>query len=108
MGFVTANEHFFGLEGAGIVSQVGRNVVTVSVGDRVLVVSQGNGCFANRIRTQFFGVQRLPDWMSFEVRLERPSIQSLHKGEHEVLAADVCIGRCNSGNLLLHCHSLLD
>jgi len=68
MGFVVANDHFFGLEGAGIVSRIGESVKNVKPGDRVMVVStKEKGCFANRVRTDCQGVHRIPDWMSFEV-----------------------------------------
>ena len=68
MGFVAANDHFFGLEGAGIVSRIGSSVENVKPGDRVMAVSTNEkGCFANRVRTDSYGVHRIPDWMSFEV-----------------------------------------
>jgi hypothetical protein len=67
MGFVPANDHFFGLEGAGIVSKIGKSVHNVQPGDRVSVVSTNEqGCFANRVRTRYHGVHRIPHWMSFE------------------------------------------
>lgn len=67
MGFVAANDHRFGLECTGYVSQMGKNVPDLKVGDRVLLVRRDGGCFANRVRTRYYGVHRLPDWMSFEV-----------------------------------------
>lgn len=68
MGFVPANDHFFGLEGAGIVSHIGKSVHNVQPGDRVFLVSTNQeGCFANRVRTQYHAVHRIPHWMSFEV-----------------------------------------
>jgi hypothetical protein len=70
MGFVPANDHFFGLEGAGVVSRTGKRVYNVQEGDRVFVVSTSEqGCFANRVRTGWHGVHRLPAWMSFEVSI---------------------------------------
>ncbi|KAI1773059.1 putative polyketide synthase [Hypoxylon cercidicola] len=66
MGFVAANDHRFGLECTGYVTQIGKNVPDLQVGGRVLLVRRDGGCFANRVRTRYHGVHRLPDWMSFE------------------------------------------
>lgn len=66
MGFVAANDHRFGLECTGYVAQIGKDVPDLKVGDRVLLVRRDGGCFANRVRTRYHGVHRLPDWMSFE------------------------------------------
>lgn len=66
MGFVPANEHNFGLECSGIVTNVGKEVTYVKPGDRVLMVGRDKGCFANRVRNRWLAVYALPDWISFE------------------------------------------
>lgn len=66
MGFVPANEHLFGLECTGIVTEIGEDVTTVKPGDRVLMVRRDGGCFANRVRNRWHAVYVLADWISFE------------------------------------------
>jgi NADPH:quinone reductase-like Zn-dependent oxidoreductase len=66
MGFVPANEHLFGLECTGIVTEIGQAVASVKPGDRVLMVRRDGGCFANRVRNRWHAVHHLPDWVSFE------------------------------------------
>lgn len=66
MGFVPANEHLFGLECTGIVTEIGKDVETVKPGDRVLLVRRDGGCFANRVRNRWLAVYKLPDSISFE------------------------------------------
>ena len=66
MGFVPANEHLFGLECTGIVREVGKDVITVKPGDRVMMVKREGGCFANRARNRWHAVYRIPDSMTFE------------------------------------------
>lgn len=65
MGFVPANEHLFGLECTGIVTEIGKDVTTVKPGDRVLMVRRDGGCFANRVRNRWHAVYNLGDSMSF-------------------------------------------
>ncbi|KAH7307967.1 KR domain-containing protein [Stachybotrys elegans] len=64
MGIVQEDEHKLGLEGAGVIRQVGSGVAKYSVGDRVLI--HGKGCFANRIRVPPEFVFLLPPSVSFE------------------------------------------
>ncbi|KAK4458706.1 hypothetical protein QBC42DRAFT_19564 [Cladorrhinum samala] len=64
LGLVPENEYLLGLEGAGIITQVGANVTSYRIGDRVLV--HGKGCFANRNRVPKENIFLLPDWISFE------------------------------------------
>ncbi|KAK4222689.1 hypothetical protein QBC38DRAFT_489296 [Podospora fimiseda] len=64
LGIVPENEHLLGLEGAGIITQIGANITSYYIGDRVLI--HGRGCFANRNRVPKENVFRLPDWVSFE------------------------------------------
>ena len=66
MGFVPANEHLFGLECTGIVTETGKDVTTVKPGDKVLMDRRDGGCFANRVRNRSLAVYALPNWISFE------------------------------------------
>ncbi|KAK2024963.1 putative polyketide synthase [Colletotrichum zoysiae] len=66
MGFVPANEHLFGLECAGVITQIGRDVTNVKPGDRVFMLRRDGGCFANRVRNVWQSVHVIPDWMSYE------------------------------------------
>ncbi len=52
-----------GLEGAGVVSRVGPGVTTLSVGDHVMLMSEG--CFASSITVPEHAAQRLPEGWSF-------------------------------------------
>ena len=65
MGIVPENQFLLGLEGAGTVRRVGRNLNRpFHVGQRVLVFEKG--CFANRIQLTTQRTYPLPDAMSFE------------------------------------------
>lgn len=64
LGLVPENEHLLGLEGAGIIKEVGSRVTGYRVGDRVLV--HGMGSFANRIRVPEENVFSLPENVSFK------------------------------------------
>lgn len=66
MGFVPANEHQFGLECTGIVTDIGKEVTNVKPGDRIFMVGRDRGCFANRVRNRWLAFHALPDWISFE------------------------------------------
>jgi NADPH:quinone reductase-like Zn-dependent oxidoreductase len=77
MGFIVANEHLFGLEGAGVVTQVGKDVTHLKPGDRALMVRREGGCIANRCRSKHSLVFNMPDWMSFEVgEIRKPLCRS--------------------------------
>ncbi|KAH9983886.1 KR domain-containing protein [Xylariaceae sp. FL0662B] len=65
MGFVPANERLFGLECAGIVTSIGKDVSTVEPGDRVLMVRRDGGCFGSKVRNRWHAVYKLEDWISF-------------------------------------------
>ncbi|RYP85007.1 hypothetical protein DL769_001050 [Monosporascus sp. CRB-8-3] len=64
LGIVPENEHLLGLEGAGVITQVGSKVNIYRAGDRVLV--HGKGSFANRNRVPHENVFLLPETLSFE------------------------------------------
>lgn len=68
MGFVSANEHQIGLECAGYVTRVGLGVQTeFQRGDRVILTRRDGGVFANRVKARHIFVQKIPDWLGFEV-----------------------------------------
>ncbi|KAJ5773670.1 hypothetical protein N7457_008566 [Penicillium paradoxum] len=67
MGIVPENEHVLGLEGAGIVRRLGKNVHHVrnlEIGQRVLVFKKGS--FSNRVHAEAERVYPIPDSMTFE------------------------------------------
>lgn len=67
MGIVPENEHILGLEGAGIVRRLGKNVHKVrklDIGQRVLVFKKG--AFANRVHAEAERVYPIPGSMTFE------------------------------------------
>lgn len=66
LGFVASNERRLGLECTGIVTRRGKDAKSVSIGDRVLLIRKDGGGFGNRVISTVEGVQRIPDWMSFE------------------------------------------
>jgi acyl transferase domain-containing protein/acyl carrier protein len=54
---------FLGLECAGVVREVGREVTDLGPGDRVM--SPGKGCLGSAVRVKASAVQRLPDGIGF-------------------------------------------
>ena len=64
LGLVPENEYLLGLEGAGVIKQVGSRVKDYRAGDRVLV--HGKGSFSNRIRVPEENVFSLPEKVSFK------------------------------------------
>jgi NADPH:quinone reductase-like Zn-dependent oxidoreductase len=67
MGIVPENEHILGLEGAGIVRRLGKNVHNVrklEIGQRVLVFKKGSFC--NRVHAEAERVYPIPESMTFE------------------------------------------
>lgn len=71
MGIVPENQCLLGLEGAGIVSRVGKGVMQFKTGQRVVVFEKGT--FGNRIIATTERTHAIPDDMSFEVWLSRVS-----------------------------------
>ncbi len=54
-----------GLEGAGVVAEVGSEVTNVAVGDRVLAHGAKTGCFAEQIVLPAAGMRRIPGALDF-------------------------------------------
>ena len=67
MGIVPENQCLLGLEGAGIVSRIGKGVMHFKIGQRVVVFEKGT--FGNRITATTERIHAIPNDMSFEVRL---------------------------------------
>jgi len=65
MGIVPENEYLLGLEGAGIIRRVGKDVHSLKIGQRVLLHNKGT--FANRLQVYPEKCHVLPDEMPFEV-----------------------------------------
>lgn len=72
MGIVPENEYLLGLEGAGVVRRVGKDVHSLKIGQRVLLHNKGT--FANRLQLYPEKCHVIPDEISFEV--SRPYITS--------------------------------
>ncbi|KAK2793589.1 putative secondary metabolism biosynthetic enzyme [Onygenales sp. PD_12] len=64
MGIVPDNEYALGLEGAGTVRRMGKNVQSLHVGQRVLVFKKASFC--NRVHVEVECVHPIPDSISFE------------------------------------------
>jgi NADPH:quinone reductase-like Zn-dependent oxidoreductase len=73
MGIVPENEYLLGLEGAGVVRRVGKDVNSLKTGQRVLLHNKGT--FANRLQVYPEKCHVIPDEVSFEV--SRPLLKPL-------------------------------
>ena len=65
MGLIPADEQRFGLDCAGIITQVGKDIKDMKRGDRVILSRRDGGCFANRARGEWSAVVHLDASMSF-------------------------------------------
>ncbi|KAJ3951746.1 hypothetical protein N0V92_011836 [Colletotrichum tropicale] len=67
--------NILGYEGAGVVTHVGAEVTDIKVGDRVMVVWNGdNNCLQTRTRAPQDLVAKIPDSMSFEEAASIPVV----------------------------------
>jgi NADPH:quinone reductase-like Zn-dependent oxidoreductase len=64
-GAIPGDDQALGFDGAGTVTKVGQNVHSFRVGDKVAFTD--TGAFANRARTTYKRVHRVPDGMALEV-----------------------------------------
>ncbi|KAF2970301.1 hypothetical protein GQX73_g3288 [Xylaria multiplex] len=73
MGIVPEDHHLLGLEGAGTIRRIGKNLnAPFHIGERVLVFQKGT--FANRVVTTTERTIHIPDWLSFEEAATLPSV----------------------------------
>ncbi|KAK4184568.1 hypothetical protein QBC35DRAFT_48282 [Podospora australis] len=72
MGIVPEDEYMTGCECAGTVRAVAPGVTKVKVGDRVVVLGQGN--YANRVQSVVECVQIIPSWLSFDDAATMPLV----------------------------------
>lgn len=72
MGIIPEDEHMIGCESAGVVRRLGPGVTKFRTGDRVVVQGQGN--YANRVKSIAHCVQAIPSWMSFEDAATMPLV----------------------------------
>lgn len=74
MGVVDGTTDGIGLEGSGIIRQIGPDVERLHIGDRVLIF--GKGCFATRYITSAKLCAKIPDNLSFEEAATMPCVYS--------------------------------
>lgn len=74
MGIVEATKEGLGLEGSGIIRQIGPGVKSWKVGDRVLIST--DGCFSTRLVVSSKQIARMPDDLSFEEGATMPCVYS--------------------------------
>ncbi len=102
MGVVDGTKEGIGLEGSGIIRQIGPDVEDLEIGDRVLVFD--HGCFSTRVVTSSSLCAKMPDDLSFEDAATIPCVYStaiyslltvgrLEKGQVRTLKSS----RLNSG-----------
>lgn len=72
MGIVEGYCPGLGLECAGIVRKVGRNVHQIAPGDHVMLVS--HGCFSTSVVADARGVMKMPKGLSFEEAAAMPCV----------------------------------
>ncbi|CAK1367605.1 unnamed protein product [Cercospora beticola] len=72
LGIVSATDNALGIEGAGVITQVGKDVDHLSVGDRVMFC--GRDTFANSIRGPAYLCAEIPDEMGFREAATMPCV----------------------------------
>ncbi|TGO18312.1 hypothetical protein BPAE_0387g00010 [Botrytis paeoniae] len=63
-GIFPENEHLLGLEGAGIITSVGKGAEKFKVGDRVAMLARPT--FVNKVQCPIERMHLMPPWLSFE------------------------------------------
>lgn len=89
-----------GLECAGFVTAVGKSVTNVTIGDRVSCFAFG--AFSNLVRSEAIAVQRIPDYMSWELAASLPvtyctAYYSVHHAARVVKGETVLIHAASGG-----------
>lgn len=74
MGVVEGTKEGLGLEGSGIIRQIGPDVKDLKIGDRVLI--SDHGCFSTRLVTSSRLCVKMPDDLSFEEAATMPCVYS--------------------------------
>lgn len=74
MGIVDPTKKGIGLEGSGVIRQIGPDVQDFKVGDRVLIFE--HGCFSTRLVTSAKLCAKMPDNLSFEEAATMPCVYS--------------------------------
>lgn len=72
MGVIDTDKRVLGLEGAGIVRQIGPHVQNLHVGDRVMYF--GTGCFSTRFTSSEQLCYQIPENLSFEDAATMPCV----------------------------------
>ncbi|KAI9658048.1 MAG: Type I Iterative PKS [Bathelium mastoideum] len=72
MGVVEGTKEGLGLEGSGIIRNVGPDVQDLRIGDRVCMFE--HGCFSTRMITSSQAVAKIPDDLSFEEAATMPCV----------------------------------
>ena len=100
MGVVDGTKDGVGLEGSGVIRQVGANVNDLKIGDRVLVSE--HGCFSTRLVTSSKLCAKIPDDLSFEEAATMPCVYST------VIYSLLTIGRLEKGQVRVSQHPSSD
>ena len=74
MGVVEGTKEGLGLEGSGVIRQIGPNVKDLKIGDRVLI--SDHGYFSTRLVTSSRLCVKMPDDLSFEEAATMPCVYS--------------------------------
>lgn len=72
MGLIGTAKLVLGLEGSGIVREVGANVKAFHVGDRVMMMS--DGCFSSHVTVPAKRCAKIPDNLSWEEAATMPCV----------------------------------
>ncbi|KAF4630892.1 hypothetical protein G7Y89_g7242 [Cudoniella acicularis] len=106
MGIVPENEHLLGLEGAGIITRIGKGVEWLQPGQRVLF--HNKGAFANRVQLPASKVHLIPNSMSFEDAATMPSVHLvtiyglLHRADMQKNQIFATVGTEEKRKYLMH------
>ncbi|KAI2915447.1 hypothetical protein CBS147371_5732 [Aspergillus niger] len=95
MGIVEANNLGIGLEGSGVITDVGAGVTDLQVGDRVFYLD--DNCFSTRITMSAMRCAKIPSFLSYEEAATMPCVYAT------VIHSLVDIGGLQSGqSVLIH------
>jgi NADPH:quinone reductase-like Zn-dependent oxidoreductase len=92
MGIVNSSSTSLGLEGSGIIRNIGPDAEDMNVGDRVFVL--GAGCFSTSVIASSQLCVRIPDSLSFEDASTMPCVFAT------VIYSLMDIGRLEKGQVI--------